>query len=174
MFKKRTTLQTAQMFVEDITDENLNYQVRYNKKLVASFNEMPSLGETIYTFDDLILYTSKYSDYSMVVNVYNPKNKKTDTIKVTDEFQWYTNELKVEDNKITIYISRFDDPLYFIDVENQIPVVMDNCENYKNYAEKEAAKVFEITYKDGSFSKAKEVRTELLKDYKDYHTLCND
>ena len=157
-----------------ITDENLNYQIRYNKKLVSSFSEMPFLGDTIYTFDDLVLYTSYYSDYSMLVNVYNPKTKENMNFQLSDEGQWYTNEIEVEDNKIIFHVSRFDDPLYFIDVKNQIPIVMDNCENYRSYADEEAAKTFEITYKDGSFGKAKEIETKTLKEYKEYHALCNE
>lgn len=154
-------------------DENFNYQIRYNKKVIASFSDLPYLGKNIYTFDDKILYLTYYSDYSALDNLYDPATGEVTSFDLSDDLQWYINDVEVDNGTIRIHTSRFDEPTNFIDVEAQIPVEMDNCDNYQKYAEKEVAKTYEIVYQNGSFSKAKEIETVLLKNYKDYSSLCN-
>jgi len=73
MFKKRTTLQTAQMLVEDMTDENLKsrfgtsvneymghehskeIQVKINK-LRNEFSQIGKTKKSYITFDELISF----------------------------------------------------------------------------------------------------------------------
>ncbi len=157
-----------------VVDESLNYQIRYNKKVIQASSEYPYLGDKIYTFDNKLVYLV-YSDPENFYDVvYDPDDLNFQKFTLLKEDpDWIYKSVEVNDNKITIKTDRFLNDTDFVDAaaHNMLPIT--TCENFQKYADYDAYKAFEITYKDGKFSKAVNTETLPLKEYKEYRNLCN-
>ena len=157
-----------------VSTGELDYQILYNNKVILSNQEMPYLGKTIYTYDDKIVYYLYDNENSFRIGVYDPKDKDYQSFTLDkDDPNWILKNVKFSENKIVFDTSRFFKGDDFVDVETHAMVPMTNCENYKKYAEYDAAKEFEVTYSDGKFGTAVNTKTTKLKDYKEYKSLCN-
>lgn len=157
-----------------VTTEELKYQVLYNKKVIISNQELPFFGDKVYTYDKKLVYFLNNEDGTFTVNVYDPDNTDFQMFTLDEkDFNWNIESVSFNQNKITFITSRFISENRFVDESGSFATPINSCENFTKYKDKEASKTFVISYIDGQFSPAVVSQTILLKDYKDYYTLCN-
>lgn len=156
------------------SSEDLSYQVLYNKKVIVANQETPYLGDKIYTYDNKLIYLLYFDEEHFTVNVYDPDDDdfKMFTLDPNDQ-NWHVYAVSFTANKITFETSRFTTGNRLADVKAHVAVPIDNCEAYTRYKDYEAAKTFVINYTEGKFNPAINSQTILLKDFKDYHSLCD-
>ena len=171
--KEKFNFNNNEMYITQ--DDNLNYQLRINNKLVSSGESSAILHRYIYVFDNILLISNYYEALdSYVTYLYNINEEKLETLEISDDdSSWYYKDISVNDTTITYHLSKFALNDEYIEKKAFIFETINNCNSFNKYKDKVVARDYISVYENGNLSKPKQSNEYLLNNYKEYSKLCN-
>ena len=156
--------------IEVIKSSDGSYKILYNDYELFASADKPYLGNTLFTYEDSIIFTTRDEKNNLKIMKYSPGNFEAEEIEF-DKY-WFIKEVNSKDNVMTVKASRFINNLSLADVKNETFVDISECLDYKEFEETEVEGTFEIVYKDGAFSKPNEISKKKLNEFGKYSSLC--
>ena len=140
---------------------------------IFSSVDIPYIGDSLYTFDDTILFAVTYEDNIVKMYKYSLGNSEPTEIELPEE-KWFIKKINVENEKVTVYTSRFMEDKGFLDYDNDVFVNIAKCFDFREFEDRVAEQTFEFRYVDKKFTAVKSIGFKKLGELEEYSKLCKN
>ena len=146
------------------------FKIIFNDYEIYASASIPYIGNAIYTFQDDVLFPIKDEDKNIKIMKYSIGKYEAEQLSLEQDDAWYVKSISSKDNVLTINTSKFirEDTMEY----TQAFIDIKSCNEFSEFSGRDVEKVFEVVYKDGAFSKPKEVSSKKLSEISKYSSLC--